>query len=61
MSRTLTGLCLKKRRFVTQEEAQATATHVYKTAGLKLNVYKCPVCGGWHLTHYGRRDKTRKH
>lgn len=59
VSRTLVGLCLKKRRFDTQEAAQATATYVYKTSELKLNVYKCPVCGGWHLTHNNKRDNTR--
>lgn len=61
MSRPLTGFCLKKRRFNTKEEAQATATYVYKTSGTKLNVYKCHICGRWHLTHNNKRDKTRRH
>lgn len=61
MSKPLIGFCLKKRRFNTKEEAQATATYVYKTSGTKLNVYKCHICGGWHLTHNNKRDKTRRH
>ena len=61
VSKVLTSFCLKKRKFNSREAAQAVATHVYKTVGLKLNVYKCHVCGGWHLTHNGKRDKTRGH
>ena len=52
--------CAKKRRYVTYDQARATARFCEESEGRPLYIYKCEFCGGWHLTHqtdqqrYGR-------
>ena len=42
-------MCAKKRCYTSWEEANLMATRRL-SYGVKLRVYKCPVCHGWHLT-----------
>lgn len=43
--------CQTKRRFSTEREAQSAANHQMLVRDpLELTVYKCELCGGWHLT-----------
>ena len=44
--KTRPGICQKKRRFVTREEADAVALR----ADVTLRAYKCALCGQFHLT-----------
>lgn len=39
--------CLAKRRYPSKKLAVAART---LKGGLKLSVYRCPACEGWHLT-----------
>lgn len=47
---TRPGICQKKRRFATREEAEAVALE----AEVTLRAYKCSLCRKFHLT---RRTK----
>ena len=43
--------CQAKRRFTSEKEALSAAEHQMLTQpNLELTVYKCELCGGWHLT-----------
>lgn len=42
--------CLSKTSYETYEDALATLNYVYETEGIKLKIYKCPICGNYHLT-----------
>lgn len=42
--------CLSKTAYNSYEEAAQTAKYVYETEGIKLKVYKCLICGNYHLT-----------
>ena len=42
-------MCAKKRCYTTWEEANLMAMRRL-SYGVKLRVYKCPVCHGYHLT-----------
>ena len=43
---TRPGICQKKRRFATREEAEAVALK----ADVTLRAYKCALCRKFHLT-----------
>ncbi|MDO4271528.1 MAG: hypothetical protein Q4C83_00900 [Candidatus Saccharibacteria bacterium] len=46
-----------KNRYTSEQEAQLVADQqeiIFSNQGLKLRVYHCAFCGGWHLTK--RRD-----
>ena len=43
---TRPGICQKKRRFVTREEAEEVALR----ADVTLRAYKCALCRRFHLT-----------
>jgi hypothetical protein len=45
MSKYQTSSCLRKRRFPTEAEALEASNG--------FRVYRCPVCGGYHLTSQG--------
>ncbi|MET0979802.1 MAG: hypothetical protein ABWX90_00935 [Candidatus Saccharimonadales bacterium] len=48
--------CQQKRRFSTEREAVAAAEYqMLLKPDMELSVYKCELCGGWHLT---RRTKS---
>lgn len=43
--------CESKRRFDTERKAQEAADYqMLMKPELELAVYKCELCGGWHLT-----------
>lgn len=44
--KTRPGICQKKRRYVTREEAEAVALR----ADTSLRAYKCALCRQFHLT-----------
>jgi hypothetical protein len=44
--KTRPGICNRKRRFATREEAEAVALR----AGVTLRAYKCALCQQFHLT-----------
>ncbi|MNH50306.1 hypothetical protein D3C73_19180 [compost metagenome] len=47
--------CQTKRRFRSEKEALSAADHQMLTqSNLTLNIYKCELCGGWHLTRTQR-------
>lgn len=53
-----TNDCLRKNRYDTREEAEGVAEHRQREAGIKLKVYGCPLCGGFHLAKAkGRRRR----
>lgn len=43
---TRLGICRRKRRFATEEEARAAA----EQAGIVLRPYRCALCRDYHLT-----------
>lgn len=43
-------ICSNKDFYATKEEAEVAATYCYYQRGVKLKVYKCSVCEGYHLT-----------
>jgi hypothetical protein len=44
--RTRSGICLRKTRFATQDDALAAAAK----APFSLRPYRCTLCRQWHLT-----------
>jgi len=53
--------CLSKQRYDTRAEAEATATLCAQHGKSGLEVYKCPYCGGWHLTSHPWKDAEDHH
>lgn len=43
-------MCLNKALYITYEEADRVRKHCEKERGIKLRIYKCPICKGYHLT-----------
>jgi hypothetical protein len=41
--------CRRKRRFATEREADDAAYRA-RMEGRRLGIYRCQLCGGWHLT-----------
>jgi hypothetical protein len=41
--------CRRKRRFATEREADDAAYRA-RMEGRQLGIYRCDLCGGWHLT-----------
>jgi len=48
--------CTGKRRFDDKSEAKAEAKVVSKRKGIKLRVYSCPFCDGFHHTSHALAD-----
>ena len=45
-------MCGRKRRYEDEFTAQSVANLSMIAYGAPpLKVYRCPLCGGWHLTH----------
>lgn len=43
--------CQQKRRFGTEKQARDAADHqMLVRDDIVLSVYRCELCGGWHLT-----------
>jgi len=52
--KTRPGICNRKRRFATREEAEAAAAQ----APFKLRAYTCGICRQFHLTRRTKGMKT---
>lgn len=39
-----------KRRYFSEMQAVNTVTYLQEAKGIALRVYKCGICGYWHLT-----------
>lgn len=50
-------ICHSKTGYETWEEANSTAEYLYETENLDLDIYKCPICGMYHLTSKRRRKR----
>jgi hypothetical protein len=46
--------CGKKARYDTRELAELVALKRSIASDTYLRVYRCPICGGWHITHTER-------
>lgn len=42
--------CGKKKRYHSEHDATVAASCCRNVRGVKLRVYPCEICGGWHLT-----------
>ena len=51
---TRPGICNRKRRYASREEAEAAAAR----APFKLRAYTCSLCGRFHLTSRTKGMKT---
>lgn len=53
----MTRNCQHKRRFLTQQQAeQAADDQMLIDMNAVISVYKCDICGNWHLTSLKKRD-----
>ncbi len=52
--KTRPGICQRKRRYDTREEAEGVAAR----AAVTLRAYKCALCGKFHLTSRTKGMKT---
>jgi len=43
--------CARKVRYQSWYEAERYAAHYELLRDVRLRSYRCPRCGGWHLTH----------
>lgn len=43
-------MCLNKALYITLEEAERAKRYCEKQRNVKLRIYKCPICKGYHLT-----------
>ena len=50
MPRGTRRMCYRKRRFHSELDARLKAMEIEQRRSVRLGVYKCPLCGGWHLT-----------
>ncbi len=55
--KTRPGICQRKRRYETREEAEAVAAR----AAFTLRAYKCALCRKFHLTSRTKGMKTPAH
>lgn len=49
--------CLRRRRFVTAHAAETARLKMGKE-GAKLEIYRCPHCGQWHLKRTDLKDES---
>lgn len=55
-------ICEQKNKY-SKETAEKVCSHLREKTGQKLKIYKCAVCGAWHLTHktnWTKRLRKRK-
>lgn len=45
-------MCTQKMRYPTKMDALMAASRVTMKKSVALTTYRCPICGGWHLTKY---------
>ena len=44
--------CTAKKRYTTKELAERQADFISSTDNVYLDVYRCNICEGWHLTRH---------
>lgn len=49
-------MCGRKLRYPSKESALRTANRCLRHGSVALRAYKCPYCGGWHLTKDAERE-----
>ena len=42
--------CTTKKRFKTEKEAAECADYLCSTQNVYVDIYRCNICDGWHLT-----------
>lgn len=47
-------MCRRKVRYSSEAAALLVATSTERKRGVELRTYRCPICGGWHLTSHTR-------
>lgn len=50
MPRGTRRMCYRKHRFHSELDARLKAMEIEQRRSVRLGVYKCPLCKGWHLT-----------
>lgn len=50
--------CGRKIRYATKSEALVKASKCMRHGAPALSAYRCPYCGGWHLTSRVRKGQT---
>ena len=58
--KALKGVCHKKIKFNSKQEAEDKIEVLKKYKGITLYQYKCNVCDGWHLTKVESRKRMKK-
>ena len=48
--------CTSKNRYATRGEARTAIAECEAHGARGLREYRCPYCGGWHLTHKTQLD-----
>ena len=48
-------ICFGKVRHETKGQAEEHVQYLYETQNIELDIYKCPICNGWHLTSKKKR------
>jgi len=43
-------MCTRKRKHTNKDSALESANSIMEKENIKLSVYQCQVCSGWHLT-----------
>ena len=43
--------CERKKRYSCESEAKLAIRDCERQGSRDLHTYRCPYCGGWHLTH----------
>jgi len=43
-------MCYRKHRFHSELDARLKAMEIEQRRSVRLRVYRCPLCGGWHLS-----------
>ena len=51
--------CRSKKRYGSEETANATAAQAFQRDRVWLRVYQCEACGGYHLTKMNARPQER--
>lgn len=59
MTRTKARVCGDKQRHDDKTSAEQHRHHLIRNGASprRINVYRCPVCGGWHVGHWPRRRR----